>query len=860
MDKGKIKEEILKKVESETSKFFPVKSLQKMGFKRYHCIKCGRAFWSVVERDLCGDVDCIGNYTFMDESITKEKLNYKEAWETFAKIFKKFGHTEIKRYPVVARWRDDIFFVEAAIDDFAPYVIKGLSDPPANPLIIPQICLRFNDIKNVGMTGRHLTSFIMAEEAAFNTKKKKTYFDKEAIIYIYEFLIKGLKIPKEKLTFIEDAWVGAGYAGNSLEYFAGGLELGNQVYMRYSIDENDRLVDLENKTIDMGAGLERWVWVSRRTPTIYESAFPLVINFLKNKTGIDYSDDLVRKIYKYLGKIDFESTDKKEAIKYASERIGIKEDELNKIVDNISAIYKIADYTRTLLVAIHDGALPSNVGGGYNLREILRIAQNLIDIHGWKFSLNDVIEVHKREFGAWFTELNDFDISNVINKEVERYHEFKARNLEKIREIIEKGSIDEKEMKLLYESYGIAPEDILMEAEAENKKVVVPDVRLEIIKENKSVKKIDTGNIPPTKQMFYNKELTKTNAKIIKKLDDKTIVLDRTIFYPEMGGQKSDRGKIDGIDVIDVQKADDVILHHLASPINKKEGEKVVLIVDNERRSILRRQHTATHIINRAARRILGGFVNQYGAEKDIEKSHLDITYFDKIPEDIVRKIEQEANEIVAKDLSVTTEILTKTEAEKRYGMEIYQGGVVPSAKVRIVKIDDYDVEACGGLHCESTGQVGFIKIFGTERIQDGVVRIEFSAFPSSLKYVENLETSINNLSSEWGVKKQDVEKTALKFFELSKKYKNLYVKSETERIRGILETGKDRVEIDTDLETNQIINILSQLKGKIKEVIIRTGETVIIMPANKQNEEKMGQIYEKIINRGWFMIAYGKK
>ncbi|MDP8012840.1 MAG: hypothetical protein RAK22_01930, partial [Nanoarchaeota archaeon] len=232
----------------------------------------------------------------------------------------------------------------------------------------------------------------------------------------------------------------------------------------------------------------------------------------------------------------------------------------------------------------------------------------------------------------------------------------------------------------------------------------------------------------------------------------------------------------------------------------------------------------------------------------------------DKIPEETVRKIEQEANEIVAKDLRVTTEILTKTEAEKRYGMGIYQGGVVPTAKVRIVKIDDYDVEACGGLHCESTGQVGFIKIFGTERIQDGVVRIEFSAFPSSLKYVENLETSINNLSSEWGVKKQDVEKTALKFFELSKKYKNLYVKSETERIRGILETEKDRVEIDTDLETNQIINILSQLKGKIKEVLIKTGDTVIIMPANKQNEEKMSQIYEKVINRGWFMIAYGKK
>ena len=363
MEKAEVEKTIHKRIEKDPGSLIPAKSLKELGFSRHVCRVCGKHFWSTVDIDTCGDVDCIGDYTFLDERLTPMKVPYRIMWDRFSAMFRDFGHKEIKRYPVAARWRDDIYFVEAAIDDFAPYVINGMAEPPANPLVVPQICLRFNDVGNVGLTGRHLTSFIMAEEAAFNSKKKKTYFDKEAIKYIYRWLKDGLKIDTNKLTFVEDSWAGAGYAGSCLEFFAGGLELGNQVYMRYSITSKG-LEDMDTKTIDMGAGLERWAWVSMGTPTVYEAVFPKVIDFIKRKTGVNYSDDVLRKVYKFAGKIDYENTPFDEAVKILSEKSGLDTRELTKILTDMQAVYSIADHTRTLLVSVHDGVLPSNVGGG----------------------------------------------------------------------------------------------------------------------------------------------------------------------------------------------------------------------------------------------------------------------------------------------------------------------------------------------------------------------------------------------------------------------------------------------------------------------------------------------------------------
>jgi alanyl-tRNA synthetase len=864
MEKNEVEEIIRGKLKENPDELIPVKSLKKMGLKRNTCSVCGKNFWSFTPKDKCGDVDCIGDYTFFKERISELSASYVDIWKLFSQFFSKKKHTEIKRYPVVARWRDDIYFVEAAIDDFAPYVIKGTAEPPANPLVVPQICFRFNDINNVGLTGRHLTSFVMAEEAAFNTKEKKTYFDEEAIIYITEWLLKGLKIKKEELTFIEDAWAGAGYAGSCLEYFAGGLELGNQVYMRYIIG-SDKLEDLPTKTIDMGAGLERWSWVSSSTPTIYEATFPKVINFIKNKANVNYSDKDIKEVYQYLGKFDFEKTEFNEALEIIANKTKFNTAEIKKMVSDMRAVYSIADHTRTLLIAIHDGSLPSNVGGGYNLRNILRRSLNFIDSKNWKIDINDVINEHKKELKTLYPELMQTECTEVINKEIERYKESKSRNAKIISEYVKKGKIDNNEMLKLYESEGVTIDDLKDAAERAGKNIIIPENFYSNINRTKTseIKKQDTDlikGIKKTEKLFYDEELTESRAKIIKIIKPNMVILDKTIFYPEMGGQKADNGFIEKNRVTDVKVLEDVIIHYLDNIDGIKEGQNVDIKVDSERRELLRRHHTATHIINQASRRILGQFVYQNGAEKDVDKAHLDITYFDRLTDEQINSIERLANEIVANDLKISAVIMPRSEAEKKYGMSIYQGGAVPNAELRIVRISDYDVEACGGLHCNTTGKVGLIKIIKTERIQDGVVRIVFKAYKPAIEYVEEMYSTIKNLTDKWSVKQEDLIKTAYRFFEESKQYKESYETSEIDMIRislGLIDTKEENGVkiIKTKLDNvGKILAIVKEYKGEVAVIGDKNG---IGLPNNEKIKDILKKNYKEVIDKKSYLLGH---
>ncbi len=857
MEKEDVEKQILKRLDKSPKSLIPYTTLKSLGLSRYKCKVCGKNFWSLIKRENCGNVDCVGDYTFFDKRVTSKKMNYRELWTAFSRMFKKFGHKEIKRYPVVARWRDDIYFVEAAIDDFAPYVINGLVDAPANPLVVPQICLRFNDTNNVGLSGRHLTSFIMAEQATFNTKKKKTYFDKEAIRYIFKWLTEGLKAYPDELTFIEDAWVGAGYAGNSLEFFLGGVEIGNQVYMRYSIDE-DGLKDLQTKTIDMGAGLDRWAWISQGTPTVYEAVFPKVVSFIKNKVGVNYDNGTLKRIYKFLGKNDFEKVALNDALLKLSEESGMPVDELKRILSDMQAVYAIADHTRTLLVSIHDGALPSNVGGGYNLRNLLRRCLAMIEKKEWNLDLNEVINQHKMEFGSWFKELNDFEISSVINKEIDRYKEFKQRNAKLIDSLVEKGEVGSEEMRELYESKGVTIDDIRSVAEAINKTVKLPEKFYTAI--NKKERhfhrgNLDTTNLKETAKLFYDEKLLNTRARIIKKIDDKHIILDKTIFYPEMGGQKADGGEIDGIKVTDVRIENNIIVHSLENAIKKSAGSSVNLIVDRYRRELLRKHHTATHIINQASRRILGEFVYQNGAEKDVDKAHLDITYFDKLSDNQVNDIEALANEIVSKDLELSVKIMDRTEAESKYGMSIYQGGAIPSASLRVVTIDGYDVEACGGLHCHRSGEVGLIKIVKSERIQDGIVRLTFKAYKPALEYIEELNGIVRELMDMWGVSQNEVSKTASRFFSDAKRYKDAYESAETTRIAYELLENKP---VKTKLNNlGMLIKAMSAAKTSVKTGIIESDSIGIGFPKNEEVRKTLSKKYKSLTDKDWFILGH---
>src|SRR3990172_3185355 len=230
------------------------------------------------------------------------------------------------------------------------------------------------------------------------------------------------------------------------------------------------------------------------------------------------------------------------------------------------------------------------------------------------------------------------------------------------------------------------------------------------------------------KQCFFAKVLA---------VEKNAVVLDQTFFYPEGGGQEADHGTIRGYDVKDVVQIGDSVVHFLAVTPNLIVGKRVKCEIDWGRRERLKRHHTATHITLGAARKVLGNHVWQTGAHKGEDEARLDITHFDALTGDEVRKIERLANEIVLSDRKIGTKFVPRELAERKYGFRLYQGGSVPGAKLRVVEIPDWDIEACGGTHCARTSEVGLVKILRSTRIQDGVVRLEYVAGSAAVEHVQ---------------------------------------------------------------------------------------------------------------------------
>ena len=272
--------------------------------------------------------------------------------------------------------------------------------------------------------------------------------------------------------------------------------------------------------------------------------------------------------------------------------------------------------------------------------------------------------------------------------------------------------------------------------------------------------------------MFYkNPKQKEFEAKILKIIDD-YVILDKTIFYPEGGGQKYDIGKINNKDVVEVQKKDDIVYHKLSDVEGLNEGDIVKGTINWEHRINLIRNHTATHIINAAAQKVLGKHIWQTGSNVEPDKARLDITHYKRITRNEIKEIEKIANEIVLENIPVKSSFMDRNEAEQKYGFRIYQGGVVPGNVLRIINIEGVDVEACGGTHCENTSEVGYIKILRTERIQDGVERLEYTSGINSVKEVSAMEDILLNSSEILGVPAENLPKTVKRFFEEWKEQK----------------------------------------------------------------------------------------
>jgi len=758
----------------EWEKHYKVPALIDRGYTRQQCKKCSRFFWSVASREVCSDSSCMG-YQFIGKKMAKKPLGYVEAWKKIEEYFTKHGHASLEAYPTVARWRDDLYFTIASISDFQPYAVSGEVEPPANPLIIPQQCIRFPDISNVGVTGRHYTTFVMVGQHAFNTKKTgQFYWKDEAITHDLGYL-SHLGIDEKHLVFNEDVWAGGGNFGPCIEYFADGLELGNCVFMQYEELPGGASRELSTKVIDMGAGLERLAWITHGSPVSYDIVFGDAVRKIKEKAGIKVEEKLFLEYAKLSGVLDAdEAADQFGTEKGAiAAKLGMSSEGMAQTFAPLHASYACADHLKTILFTSTDGMLPSNSGGGYNLRMILR---RVFGFDG-EFSLGldyaGVLEAHAHHLREIFPKLKEGvpTAIAVIEEEQKKYAAGKEKGRGKVAGLLSRGKeLGLDELKKLYESDGIPAELVAEIAREKGLKVEIPENFYSLLRKEdetgESIEpKVDVEGTEKTKTLFYD-SVEEFDAKVLA-VKGKYVVLDHTAFYPEGGGQIFDTGMLDGKKVKNVQKEKGVILHEVDGAASFKTGQGVHGKVDGERRKQIARHHTSIHPINACAREVLGPHIWQAGSYKDERKAHIDLTHYRKITWEELEKIEQLANKYVLAGLPIMTEVLGRNEAEKKYGFRLYQGGAVPGKELRVVSIGGIDHQACGGTHNynKSTAELGLVKIVRREGVQDGVERVVIKAGPEAIKHVQEREKLLREAAEALAVPEDQLKATALRFF-----------------------------------------------------------------------------------------------
>jgi alanyl-tRNA synthetase len=690
--------------------------------------------------------DADDTYSFIGDPPTTKRFDYTESWKQVEEFFVKNGHTSVSRYPVVCRWRDDLYFTIASIVDFQRVMgSKVVFEFPANPLVIPQTCLRFKDLENVGVTGRHFSSFCMIGQHSI--PDSNGYWKDECVDLDFRLLTEQFGIKKEEVVFVEDVWAGGGSFGSSLEYFVRGLELGNAVFTEFQGELGKHTV-LDQKIIDMGAGLERFAWITMGTPTAYDCCFGPITNHLMQKIGIDSDSEMLRKYFTAISKNLEIYDDLIDVRKHAVKNTGLTDDQVRKIITPLEGMYLIADHLRTLIFAIADGALPSNVGGGYNLRMMIRRIRGTVDRMNLKLDIDELVDMHIDYLKDTYPELDSKrqDVKTILKIESQRYVESKSR-MKKIAAKVKGRAPSVDELITLYESDGVTPE-YLKEINAISEIPSSFYAKLSDLHQSdkkKTVEQLSIEDLPETEMLFYKDDPMSFDAKVLRVIDD-LVVLDRTSFYARGGGQEPDYGTISGSKVVDVNKHGGVILHKLEGDI-PKEGDTVSCKVDETRRSNITKNHTSTHILNASSRKILGSWVWQHSAFKDDDHARLDITHHSSLTKKQKQEIEDAANDMIKQDLPVTIEYFDRGTAEQKYGFRIYQGGVVPVKSVRIVSIEDKDIEACGGTHVKKTGDIKLIKITRTKRIQDGVIRIEFVSGNTAQEYVNEQKLSLAEMS-----------------------------------------------------------------------------------------------------------------
>ena len=784
---------------------------------------------------------------------------------------------------------------------FKPFFL-GEKEAPFPRITTYQKCIRTNDLENVGRTPRHHTFFEMLGNFSFGD-----YFKKEAIEWSWEYITKVLKLDPERLYVSvyktddeayeiwnkeigvpedrivrlgeEDNWWAAGPVGScgpcsEIYYDTQNmgknneeinckpgdegdrfLEIWNLVFTEWNRLEDGSLVPLPEKNIDTGAGLERIASVVQKKDNNFET-------------------DIFMPIIKGIEKV-----------------LDIKKEEFEITVK------VIADHIRASVFLIADGVLPSNEGRGYILRKIIRrafgagiVAKQKLDITKddlFLYKLVPYVVENMKEAYPELVEKQEY-IEKVLKLEQERFALTLKNGIEMLTEEIEK--MDKEGIKKLsadasfklYDTFGLPFE--LTELILENQGYEVSEEEFnqrleEQVKRSKNSRVTVSDMIKDDFIDKFFEEHGKTEFTGYEKFEDEgkilhiaksegisgyEVIFDRTPFYAESGGQVADTGIITSGEfegkVVNVVKKHDVFIHQveIVKGIAPAVGAEVKMKIDADRRKDIQRNHTATHILHKVLRENLGTHVEQSGSLVDDEKLRFDFSHYEAIEPEMIEKIEKDVNDIILSNLKVKIDFENIEDAKKRGAMALFSdkyGDVV-----RVVEIDGYSIELCGGAHVKSTGEIGLFNIESESGIASGTRRITATTGHASLKYVNKLEEKLSKVA---GMLKTDgknvvdvVEKYIAEAKNIVKEYEQLQTKLVKYEINELLENVDEinGVKVLKAAFANKDVNELKEIVDRGKEklqsgiIILGTnngGKAIFVVGVTKDliSKVKAGEI-----------------
>ncbi len=796
----------------EEEGLFELEFFRKSGFSRRKCIKCGSPFWSTDGlRKTCGDSPC-DSYSFIGNTPTKDKYTVSEMRDVFISYFSG-SHKVVNRYPVVPRWRDDVLLVNASIYDFQPHVTMGYAQPPGNPIVMSQPCIRMIDVDNVGKTGRHLTSFEMMCHDSFNYPNKKVYWKEGTVEYCNSFLVDRLGIPQKLVTYKENPWSGGGNAGSALEVLVLGLEVVTLVFMDLIEDadgdyevEGQKYRKMPIEVVDTGYGLERLAWLTSGTETIYETVYPEMLEFLKSKMP-NHVDPTV----------------------YSE------------------GLYVLADHSRTLLWMLSDSVIPSNVKVGYIARMLVRRCLRTIDYLGLGTNLVEIVKKQYELYGALVPEYSEKFVETILGIEIEKYRSNIASGEASVGRIFKKHrKLDVNDLIALYDSHGLTPDFVRMIVKEKfDYDIDVPeDFHSRVVSLHSPAKqeKAKPLGFPPleTRPLYYDDTSIKDFTALVLNSGDGYVILNQTAFYPEGGGQPCDLGYIKAgnktIRVTNVQKYGKTIVHFIEGNIPEK--SRIQGFIDYERRRQLMIHHSATHLILGVMKEVLGKHVWQNGVQKEIDYSRIDISHYAKISEGDIEKIERRCLEVISQKRSIKVMNVEWNKAIEKFGFTLFQGGVPLDSKVRVVEIEGIDVEGCGGTHLNYTSEINVVKVISTETIQEGIQRVIFVAGPASLRNHQSILSLMRDMQEITHSRFEDIPSRTRTMLETSMSQKREIVLLKNQLLDRYIagstaaSFGKSDVLIGTGLLPPEIQDLyiprLLGMRGKVG--LAQTGDSEFIV------------------------------